>query len=95
MTQNELATAITSIKLDTLDKYTIYFDRMRIDDRVSSFHQRECLKALDIHIQVLDYAYGIDALNNSDKTAITEDDINNVIEAATAVLRTFKNAYYD
>ena len=95
MTQNELATSITSIKLDTLDKYDIYFDRMRIGDRVSSFHQRECLKALDVYIQILEYCYTIDALNNTDKTPITEEDINNVIEAAVGVLRTFKTVYYD
>ena len=95
MTQAELLTTITSIKLDTLEKYSIYFNCLRIDDKSSIKSQKEHLKALDIYIQILDYYYVVEALDNEDATSITSEEIYNVIEAAISLLRTFKSSYYD
>lgn len=92
MTQLELQNSIISIKIETLDLYSIYFNRRRIGDEVSAKNQKEFLVALDLYIQILEY------YNNSwvdkDNLDITELEIQNVIEAAVALLRTFKTSYY-
>lgn len=92
MTQLELQNSIISIKIETLNLYSIYFNRRRIDDEVSAKNQKEFLVALDLYIQILEY------YNNSwvdkDNLDITELEIQNVIEAAVALLRTFKTSYY-
>lgn len=92
MTQLELQNSIISIKIETLDLYSIYFNRKRIGDEVSAKNQKEFLVALDLYIQILEY------YNNSwidkDNLDITELEIQNVIEAAIALLRTFKTSYY-
>ena len=92
MTQLELQNSIISIKIETLDLYSIYFNRKRIGDEVSAKNQKEFLVALDLYIQILEY------YNNSwvdkDNLDITELEIQNVIEAAVALLRTFKTSYY-
>lgn len=92
MTQLELQNSIISIKIETLDLYSIYFNRKRIGDEVSTKNQKEFLVALDLYIQILEY------YNNSwvdkDNLDISELEIKNVIEAAVALLRTFKTSYY-
>lgn len=92
MTQSELQNSIISIKIETLDLYSIYFNRKRIGDEISAKNQKEFLVALDLYIQILEY------YNNSwvdkDNLDITELEIQNVIEAAVALLRTFKTSYY-
>lgn len=92
MTQLELQNSIISIKIETLDLYSIYFNRKRIGDEVSAKNQKEFLVALDLYIQILEY------YNNSwedkDNLDISELEIQNVIEAAVALLRTFKTSYY-
>ena len=92
MTQLDLQNSIISIKIETLDLYSIYFNRKRIGDEVSAKTQKEFLVALDLYIQILEY------YNNSwvdkDNLDISELEIQNVIEAAVALLRTFKTSYY-
>ena len=85
MTKEQLKDTLDSIVLETLYKYDIYFASMQIGGGRSSIRMREMLKALHIYITVLEYYYYVDV----DKTAIDEDDINNTIEEANGLLRTF------
>ena len=92
MTQLELQNSIISIKIETLDLYSIYFNRRRIGDEVSAKNQKEFLVALDLYIQILEYYDN--SWVDKDNLDITELEIQNVIEAAVALLRTFKTSYY-
>ena len=92
MTQLELQNSIISIKIETLDLYSIYFNRKRIGDEVSAKNQKEFLVALDLYIQILEYYDN--SWVDKDNLDITELEIQNVIEAAVALLRTFKTSYY-
>jgi hypothetical protein len=85
MTKEELKLTLDSIVLETLYNYDKYFQSMQIAGGKSSMRMREMLRALHIYIMVLEYYYYIDV----DKTAITENDINNTIEEANGLLRTF------
>lgn len=93
MTQLELQNSIISIKIDTLNLYSIYFNRRRIGDEASAKNQKEFLVALDLYIQILEY-YDNSWVDKGNLD-ITELEIQNVIEAAVALLRTFKTSYYD
>lgn len=92
MTQLELQNSIISIKIDTLNLYSIYFNRRRIGDEASAKNQKEFLVALDLCIQILEY-YDNSWVDKGNLD-ITELEIQNVIEAAVALLRTFKTSYY-
>jgi len=92
MTQLDLQNSIISIKIETLDLYSIYFNRRRIGDEVSVKNQKEFLVALDLYIQILEYYDN--SWVDKDNLDITELEIQNVIEAAVALLRTFKTSYY-
>lgn len=92
MTQLKLQNSIISIKIETLDLYSIYFNRKRIGDEVSAKNQKEFLVALDLYIQILEYYDN--SWVDKDNLDITELEIQNVIEAAVALLRTFKTSYY-
>jgi len=92
MTQLDLQNSIISIKIETLDLYSIYFNRRRIGDEVSAKNQKEFLVALDLYIQILEYYDN--SWVDKDNLDITELEIQNVIEAAVALLRTFKTSYY-
>lgn len=85
MTKEQLKETLDSIVLETLYAYDKYFASMQIGGGKSSVRMREVLRALDIYIMVLEYYYYID----TEKTAITELDINNTIEEANGLLRTF------
>ncbi len=92
MTQLDLQNSIISIKIETLDLYSIYFNRRRIGDEVSVKNQKEFLVALDLYIQILEYYDN--SWVDKDNLDISELEIQNVIEAAVALLRTFKTSYY-
>ena len=92
MTQVELQNGIVSIKLETLDLYSIYFNKRKIGDNSSINNQREFLVALDLYIQILEYYDS--SWVDKDNLDITEEEIQGVIEAAVTLLRTFKNSYY-
>ena len=92
MTQLELQNSIISIKIEILDLYSIYFNRKRIGDEVSAKNQKEFLVALDLYIQILEYYDN--SWVDKDNLDISELEIQNVIEAAVALLRTFKTSYY-
>ena len=92
MTQLELQNSIISIKIETLDLYSIYFNRRRIGDEVSAKNQKEFLVALDLYIQILEYYDN--SWVDKDNLDITEKEIQEVIEAAVTLLRTFKTSYY-
>lgn len=92
MTQLKLQNSIISIKIETLDLYSIYFNRKRIGDEVSAKNQKEFLVALDLYIQILEYYDN--SWVDKDNLDITELEIQNVIGAAVALLRTFKTSYY-
>ena len=92
MTQIELQNSIISIKIETLDLYSIYFNRRKIGDNSSIKNQKEFLVALDLYIQILEYYDS--SWVDKDNLDITEEEIQGVIEAAVTLLRTFKNSYY-
>ena len=92
MTQQELQNSIISIKIETLDLYSIYFNKRKIGDNSSIKNQREFLVALDLYIQILEYYDS--SWVDKDNLDITEEEIQGVIEAAVTLLRTFKNSYY-
>jgi hypothetical protein len=92
MTQVELQNSIISIKIETLDLYSIYFNKRKIGDNSSIKNQREFLVALDLYIQILEYYDN--SWVDKDNLEITEEEIQGVIEAAVTLLRTFKNSYY-
>ena len=85
MTKEQLKDALDSIVLETLYAYDKYFLSMQIGGGKASIRMREMLRALNIYIMVLEYYYYVD----EDKTAIEEEDINNTIEEANGLLRTF------
>jgi len=92
MEKTELYDIILSVKADLLDLYSNYFQKLRIGDANSTTNQVEYFRALDLYVQILEYYYNI--WNDKDITLISEKDINNVIEAAVALIRTFKTTYY-
>ena len=94
MTNNELNTAILSIKSQVLDCNKIYLDKMSIGSRISTDRQRELLRAVDIYIFILNYYYAIALAGNTDETVITEDDILGIIAESTKLLSTFQSSYY-
>ena len=94
MTNNELNTAILSIKNQVLDCNKIYLDKMSIGSRTSTDRQREVLRAVDIYIFILNYHYAIALAGNTDETVITEDDILEIISESTKLLSTFQSSYY-
>lgn len=87
MTQSDLYNSLISIKIDTLDCYSIYFNKRKIGDRRSFVTMKEQLIALDIYIQILDWYYL--SWVDKDNLEVTEEDITNVIETAIGILRTF------
>jgi hypothetical protein len=93
MTQNELYTSTISLKIETLDCWTIYFNSRKIGDYTSAVHQRENLKALDLYLTVLDYCY--DNWDLLEDLGIEEDSVKSVMEAAISNVRTFKPFYYE
>ena len=92
MTQVELQNSIISIKIETLDLYSIYFNKRKIGDNSSIKNQREFLVALDLYIHILEYYDN--SWVDKDNLEITEEEIQGIIEAAVTLLRTFKNSYY-
>lgn len=94
MTNNELNTAILSIKNQVLDCNKIYLDKMSIGSRITTDRQREVLRAVDIYIFILNYYYAIALVGNTDETVITEDDILEIISESTKLLSTFQSSYY-
>lgn len=94
MTNQELATVITSIKVQHLTCYNIYFSKMRIGSLITGFRQREVLKATDLYLQILEYYYGIPESVREDESPITEDEVLEIIGEANNLLLTFQSQYY-
>ena len=87
----DLEAALASIKMDTLNMYTLYFNKRKIGSNTSANYMRESLKALDIYIGILEYYTNID----ESLSAITEDEIKNVVEAAVTLIKTYNSIYYE
>ena len=87
----DLEAALASIKMDTLNMYTLYFTKRKIGSTTSANYMRESLKALDIYIGILEYYTNID----ESLSAITEDEIKNVVEAAVTLIKTYNSIYYE
>lgn len=90
MTREELYNAILGLKEETLRCNTIYINRRRIGDIVSTDRMYEILLALDIYMQILDYYYDND---DTEIEVITEDEILVIVQEATRLTRTFQNSY--
>ena len=93
MTQGEFNTSLLSLKIEYLDCYSLYTGSRALGDYISAKHQVELIKALYVHLKVLDYCYeNWDVLEDID---IEMTDVMGTMEAAISCIRTFKPFYYD
>lgn len=95
MTDAELSTTISSLKIQHLACYHTYFAKMSIGSIITGNRQREVLKATDLYLQVLDYYYSIPEAKKATESPITEDEVLDVIAECTKLFDTYQNQYYN
>lgn len=94
MTDLELSDVITSLKVQHLTCYNIYFKKMAIGSIVTGARQREIFKATDLYIQILEYYANIPEYVRDDESPISESEVQTIIAEATKLFNTFQSHYY-